>query len=227
MECTLLWIQYCLRLPWWMWPMKKLKLSSIWTILIVFEDPIPIPFERDFVKWVDSISWMANNTKKLLHSLSSDPHCWIFFNKTTFGKRNKVPQENIPTVTTKKVKEAMLAGVETALRHLIGSLNRPFYTRVQLWGVTLSTNTPGIPCIFYPHGRANICDDWLMGSSLEAVSLNNITLANHGKLVSQLYIDSWKFAEPWIQNRLVKNWNPCTWGSITIGHAWEPASHVF
>ncbi|KAL6329416.1 hypothetical protein AAG906_018055 [Vitis piasezkii] len=120
----------------------KLKLSSIWTILIVFEDPIPIPFERDI---------------KLLHSLSSGPHCWTFFNKTTFGKRNKVPQENIPTVTTEKMKEAMLAG---------------------------------IPCIFYPHGRANICDDWLMGSSLEAVSLNNITLANHGKLVSQLYIDS-------------------------------------
>ncbi|XP_034708333.1 renalase isoform X3 [Vitis riparia] len=159
--------------------MKKLELSSIWALLAAFEDPLPIPFEGAFVKGVDSISWMANNTKKLLHSLSSGPHCWTFFSTAAFGKRNKVPQENIPTVTAEKVKEAMLAGVETALGHSAGSLNRPFYTRVQLWGAALPTNTPGIPCIFDPHGRAGICGDWLMGSSLEAASLSGMALANH------------------------------------------------
>ncbi|KAJ9686903.1 hypothetical protein PVL29_015668 [Vitis rotundifolia] len=113
------------------------SIFSIWTILAAFEDSLPIAFEGDF---------------KLLHSLSSGPYCQTFLNTTTFGKRNKVPQENIPTIT--------------------------------LWGATLSTNTPGIPCIFYPHGRVGICDDWLMGSILEAVSLNNIALANHGELVT-------------------------------------------
>lgn len=159
--------------------MKKLELSSIWALLAAFEDPLPIPFEGAFVKGVDSISWMANNTKKLLHSLGSGPHCWTFFSTAAFGKRNKVPQENIPTVTAEKVKEAMLAGVETALGHSAGSLKRPFYTRVQLWGAALPTNTPGIPCIFDPHGRAGICGDWLMGSSLEAASLSGMALANH------------------------------------------------
>ena len=72
--------------------LQKLELSSIWALLAAFEDPLPIPFEGAFVKGVDSISWMANNTKKLLHSLSSGPHCWTFFSTAAFGKRNKVPQ---------------------------------------------------------------------------------------------------------------------------------------
>ena len=72
--------------------LQKLELSSIWALLAAFEDPLPIPFEGAFVKGVDSISWMANNTKKLLHSLGSGPHCWTFFSTAAFGKRNKVPQ---------------------------------------------------------------------------------------------------------------------------------------
>lgn len=46
-------------------------------------------------------------------------------------------------------------------------------------GAALPTNTPDIPCIFDPHGRAGICGDWLMGSSLEAASLSGMALANH------------------------------------------------
>ncbi|KAK3037350.1 hypothetical protein RJ639_030448 [Escallonia herrerae] len=150
-----------------------------------FEDPLPMPanaaafpFEGAFVKGIDSLSWMANNTKKLLNSRSSGPHCWTFFSTSTFGKRNKVPQENIPNATAEKVKEAMLAGVEDALGLSKSSLNRPFYTRVQLWGAALPTNTPGIPCIFDPHGRTGICGDWLLGSSLEAAALSGMALAN-------------------------------------------------
>ena len=30
-------------------------------------------------------------------------------------------------------------------------------------GAALPTNTPGIPCIFDPQGRAGICGDWLLG----------------------------------------------------------------
>ncbi|GFY81194.1 FAD/NAD(P)-binding oxidoreductase family protein [Actinidia rufa] len=102
--------------------MQRLELSSIWALLAAFEDPLPIaarevtfPFEGAFVKGVDSISWMGNNTKKLSYSPSTGPHCWTFFSTAAFGKRNKVPQENIPTATAEKVKEAMLEGVENAL----------------------------------------------------------------------------------------------------------------
>ncbi|KAK3019487.1 hypothetical protein RJ639_004886 [Escallonia herrerae] len=65
---------------------------------ITFEDPLTMPanaaafpFEGAFVKGIDSLSWMANNTKKLLNSQSCGAHCWTFFSTSTFGKRNKVP----------------------------------------------------------------------------------------------------------------------------------------
>ncbi|KAK7848921.1 Alpha-1,4 glucan phosphorylase L-1 isozyme, chloroplastic/amyloplastic [Quercus suber] len=49
-----------------------------------------------------------------------------------YGKRNKVPQENTPNAATKKVKAGMLGGVEAALGLPKESLQKPFYTRVQL-----------------------------------------------------------------------------------------------
>lgn len=51
----------------------------------------------------------------------------------------------------------------------------PFFFR----GAALPTNTPGVPCIFDPHGRAGICGDWLLGSSVEAAALSGMSLANH------------------------------------------------
>lgn len=73
-------------------------MSSIWALLAAFEDPLPVPesdglpFEGAFVKGVDSVSWMANNTKKLLGSSNDGPDCWTFFSTAAYGKRNKVPQ---------------------------------------------------------------------------------------------------------------------------------------
>ncbi|XP_057963253.1 uncharacterized protein LOC131154467 isoform X2 [Malania oleifera] len=166
--------------------MKRLELSSIWALLAAFEDPLPIlgsasnlHFEGAFVEGVDSLSWMANNTMKLSGSSSSGPHCWTFLSTAAFGKQNKVPQENIPTATAEKVKASMLKGVEIALGLSEGSLKKPFYTRVQLWGAALPTNTPAVSCIFDPHGRAGICGDWLLGSSMEAAALSGMALANH------------------------------------------------
>lgn len=42
-------------------------------------------------------------------------------------------QENIPSATAEKVKDDILEGVESALGLSKGSLQKPFYTRVQLW----------------------------------------------------------------------------------------------
>ncbi|XP_076933444.1 uncharacterized protein LOC143599350 [Bidens hawaiensis] len=166
--------------------MKRLELSSIWALLAAFDDPLPLPgrivtpFEGAFVKGIDSLSWMGNNTQKLSNSQNvGPPHCWTFFSTASFGKRNKVPQENIPNATAEKVKQMMLAGVENALGLETGSLKTPTYTRVQLWGAALPTNTPGIPCIFDPLGRTGICGDWLLGSSLEAAALSGLSLGNH------------------------------------------------
>ncbi|XP_047943617.1 renalase [Salvia hispanica] len=166
--------------------MKRLDLSSIWALLAAFEDPLPvpstasgIPLEGAFVEGIDSLSWMANNTTKLFGSQTSRPHCWTFFSTAAFGKQNKVPQESIPSSTAEKVKKAMLEGVQLALGLPENSLKSPFYSRLQLWGAALPTNSPGIPCIFDPRGRAGICGDWLLGSSLEAAALSGMALANH------------------------------------------------
>ncbi|KAG2630484.1 renalase-like isoform X2 [Panicum virgatum] len=166
--------------------MKRLELSSVWALLAAFEDPLPIPhndshgvFEGAFVRDVDSLSWMGNNTRKLFPMQTGTPECWTFFSTAAYGKRNKVPQENIPKVTAEKVKEDMLGGVEHALGLAKGSFQQPIYTRVQLWGAALPMNTPGVPCIFDPLGRAGICGDWLTGSSIEAAILSGTSLANH------------------------------------------------
>ncbi|ONM01820.1 uncharacterized protein [Zea mays] len=166
--------------------MKRLELSSVWALLAAFEDPLPIPlldsnaaFEGAFVRDVDSLSWMGNNTRKLFPMQTGAPECWTFFSTAAYGKRNKVPQENIPKLTAEKVKEDMLGGVEHALGLSEGSLQQPIYTRVQLWGAALPMNTPGVPCIFDPLGRAGICGDWLTGSSIEAAVLSGMSLANH------------------------------------------------
>ncbi|KAL9248010.1 hypothetical protein vseg_021376 [Gypsophila vaccaria] len=158
--------------------MKRLGLSSIWALLAAFEDSLPMkyPFEGAFVKGLDALSWMGNNSAKL--SLTqSGPQCWTFFSTAAFGKKNKVPQENIPSVTAEKVKTLMLDAVESALGLSEGSLKKPIYSRVQLWGAALPTNTPAVPCIFDPQGRAGICGDWLLGSSLEAAALSGIAMA--------------------------------------------------
>ncbi|CAL4891237.1 unnamed protein product [Urochloa decumbens] len=166
--------------------MKRLELSSVWALLAAFEDPLPVPhndshgaFEGAFVRDVDSLSWMGNNTRKLFPMQTGTPECWTFFSTAAYGRRNKVPQENIPKVTAEKVKEDMLGGVEHALGLSKGSLQRPIYTRVQLWGAALPMNTPGVSCIFDPLGRAGICGDWLIGSSIEAAILSGTSLANH------------------------------------------------
>lgn len=166
--------------------MKRLELSSVWALLAAFEDPLPIPlldsnaaFEGAFVRDVDSLSWMGNNTRKFFPMQTGTPECWTFFSTAAYGKKNKVPQENIPKLTAEKVKEDMLGGVEHALGLSEGSLQQPIYTRVQLWGAALPMNTPGVPCIFDPLGRAGICGDWLTGSSIEAAVLSGMSLANH------------------------------------------------
>jgi hypothetical protein len=77
---------------------QRLDLSSVWALLAAFEDPLPIPnnsygtFEGAFVKDIDSLSWMANNTQKFFPLETERPECWTFFSTASYGRKNKVPQ---------------------------------------------------------------------------------------------------------------------------------------
>ncbi|CAM6124604.1 unnamed protein product [Calypogeia fissa] len=163
--------------------MKRLELSSIWALLAAFKEPLPLPggkiIDGAFVDGVDSLSWMGNNSRKLVLPDENSPKCWTFLSTAAYGKRNKVPQESIPVVKGQKVKQDMLRGVEAALGLSEDSLPEPIYTRLQLWGAALPTNTPDVPCIFDAQGRVGICGDWLLGSSLESAALSGMALADH------------------------------------------------
>ncbi|CAN1247113.1 PSPTO_1126 [Linum grandiflorum] len=161
--------------------MKRLDLSSIWALMAAFDDPLPIPFEGAFVKGMDALSWMGNNSTKLSDPKGSKQsrECWTFFSTAAYGKKNKVPQESIPNETGEKVKQNMLEGVEAVIGMEKGQLQIPSYTKLQLWGAALPTNSPKIPCIFDAQGRAGICGDWLLGSNMESAALSGMALANH------------------------------------------------
>ncbi|CAN1247109.1 PSPTO_1126 [Linum grandiflorum] len=169
--------------------MKRLDLSSIWALMAAFDDPLPIPFEGAFVKGMDALSWMGNNSTKLSDPKGSKQsrECWTFFSTAAYGKKNKVPQESIPNETGEKVKQNMLEGVEAVIGMEKGQLQIPSYTKLQLWGAALPTNSPKIPCIFDAQGRAGICGDWLLGSNMESAALSGMALANHVSLAPILF----------------------------------------
>ncbi|GAY56031.1 hypothetical protein CUMW_168690 [Citrus unshiu] len=84
-------------------------------------------------KMCKSVTWFIWLTQIARQMKSDAPQCWTFFSTAAYGKRNKVPQENIPTATAEKVKTGMLEGVEAALGLPKSSLQKPVYTQVQLW----------------------------------------------------------------------------------------------
>ncbi|MCO5591133.1 hypothetical protein L7F22_045114 [Adiantum nelumboides] len=167
--------------------MKRLELSSIWALMAAFDQPLPtlsLPngggqIEGAFVNGIDSLSWMGNNTAKLQGSQNSGPYCWTFLSTAKYGKKNKVPQESIPTARAVRVKREMLQGVEKALGLKEGALPAPLYMKVQLWGAANPVNSPLVPCIFDAYGRVGICGDWLLGSNLESAALSGMAMANH------------------------------------------------
>ncbi|GBG78294.1 hypothetical protein CBR_g26324 [Chara braunii] len=174
--------------------MKRLELSAIWALLAAFQGPLPMPagvresghaaFDGAFVDGIPSISWMGNNTTKLMQGSKPNgnstrggrreggSHCWTFFSTAAFGRRNKVPQENIPPEKATKVLGEMLKGVAAALGVEQAELPPMVWHKLQLWGAGLPLNSPKVPCIFDPVGRAGICGDWLMAPSLEAAALS-------------------------------------------------------
>ena len=68
--------------------------------MAAFEQPLPsvtsgneiVQVGGAFVKGIDAVSWMGNNTSKLNTSEISGPYCWTFFSTAAYGKKNKVPQ---------------------------------------------------------------------------------------------------------------------------------------
>ncbi|CAI6000095.1 unnamed protein product [Closterium sp. NIES-65] len=187
--------------------MKRLELSSIWASIIAFEKPLLANgsttrghFDAAFVEGVPAVSWMCNNTAKLgdlggagrgdggegsgAVRRGEGMECWTVFSSAAYGKRNKVPQENIPLARAARVKEEMLEGVAAALGRPKDSLPAVLFHKIQLWGAALPLNAPttaaggGVECIMDASTRVGLCGDWLLAPSVQAAAISGLAMAD-------------------------------------------------
>ncbi|CAI5527147.1 unnamed protein product [Closterium sp. Naga37s-1] len=188
--------------------LQRLELSSIWASLIAFETPLlangSAPrghFDAAFVEGVPAVAWMCNNTAKLgekagagrgdggegsgaVRRGEAGVECWTVFSSAAYGKRNKVPQENIPLARAARVKEEMLEGVAVALGRPKDSLPAVLFHKIQLWGAALPLNAPttaaggGVECIMDASTRVGLCGDWLLAPSIQAAAVSGLAMAD-------------------------------------------------
>lgn len=64
--------------------LSHLRIPFHWAVQWHLKEPL--------VEVFDSVSWMENNSAKLLSSQSDGSHCRTFFSTAAYGKGNKVPQ---------------------------------------------------------------------------------------------------------------------------------------
>lgn len=165
--------------------LKRLRLSANWALMVAFAAPLPVPggMEGAFVRGSDVLSWAANNTAKMGLAGSgggggSGPECWTLFTTQEYGKANKVAQESVPAEVAERVTREMLAAFEASLGLEQGKLPPVVFSKTQLWGAALPTNTPRVPCIWDPIGRVGVCGDWVAeGGSMQAAALSGAAMA--------------------------------------------------
>ncbi|CAI5487763.1 unnamed protein product [Closterium sp. Naga37s-1] len=190
--------------------------GSIWASIIAFESPLlangSAPrgrFDAAFVEGVPAVAWMCNNTAKLAEGGGSGRgdggegsgavrrgeegvECWTVLSSAAYGKRNKVPQENIPLARAARVKEEMLEGVAAALGRPKDSLPAVLFHKIQLWGAALPLNAPttaaggGVDCIMDASTRVGLCGDWLLAPSVQAAAVSGLAMADKAAAVSGL-----------------------------------------
>jgi len=154
--------------------MGRMKLSSIWCLMVSFAEPLNAPFEGAHVAGQPALSWAGNNTAKL-RLPKAVPECWTLFSTAPYGRANKCPQEAVPLEVSQRVTADMLAAFSKALGKALPPVA---FSRTQLWGAGLPTNTPRVPVIFDGAARVAMCGDWLTGASMQDAALSGIAAAD-------------------------------------------------
>ena len=109
--------------------MSRMKLSSIWALMVAWDDPLPVEFEGAFVDGSPVLSWAGNNSRLSAGGGGgggADTSTWTLFSTSQYGKANKAPQEAVPAAKAKQVTEDML---EELARTLQLPLPPPVFTR--------------------------------------------------------------------------------------------------
>jgi predicted NAD/FAD-dependent oxidoreductase len=105
--------------------MSRMKLSSIWALMVAWDSPLPVDFEGAFVDSSPILSW-AGNSSRLLAGGGADTSVWTLFSTSHYGKANKAPQEAVPAAVSQHVTEDLL---QELARTLQLPLPPPVFTR--------------------------------------------------------------------------------------------------
>jgi predicted NAD/FAD-dependent oxidoreductase len=214
------------RPAWELKKQRKLILSSVWALMVAFDEPLEFPDSSDLLEGAhvagsDVIAWCSNVTAKRAHggtsSSSVRPECWVIHSTPTYARDNKCPQEAVPQRVAEKVTREMLAAFEQASGKPKGSLPKPSVTRVQLWGAANPLTAAGVPAVFDSKTKTGACGDWCAGPpSIEAASASALALAD---AVEALFLLE-KAKKPEAAAALDAartRWTPCTGAGVLGG----------
>ena len=92
--------------------MHALRLSAVWVAMVAFRGAVATPhgWQGAFVSGNEVLAWAGNNTAKLGRSKPGIDalECWTLTSTPAYGKRNKVPQENVPVEVASKVRAPLV-----------------------------------------------------------------------------------------------------------------------
>ena len=205
---------------------RKLILSSVWALMLVFDEPLAkkLPaananMEGAHVVGSDVVAWCSNVTAKRRSAggvRTPGGECWVVHSTPSYARDNKCPQEAVPANVAAKVKEEMLAAFECAAGLEPGTA-RPAEARVQLWGAANPLTAANVPAVFDSETRTGACGDWCRGGPpcVEAAAESAMALADAVECVFQPAAARAPEAAAALDAARVK-WSPCA-GAGALG----------
>eukprot|EP00816_Leptocylindrus_hargravesii_P003112 CAMPEP_0196824210 /NCGR_PEP_ID=MMETSP1362-20130617/90899_1 /TAXON_ID=163516 /ORGANISM="Leptocylindrus danicus, Strain CCMP1856" /LENGTH=467 /DNA_ID=CAMNT_0042204389 /DNA_START=44 /DNA_END=1447 /DNA_ORIENTATION=+ len=168
----------------------RMTLNSIYSLVFAVDKnsplsrAIPEDMITAFIKNEPKLRLISSNTRKFRkRGSSSTTEIFTVLSSPQFAKKNKAPQENIPTEVAGEVTSQLLQAVEVAFCLEKGSLsgdNCIRESKLQLWGAAVPLNTwsdtPGF--VFDDDFGVGACGDWLLDPSMEGAWESGRRLAN-------------------------------------------------
>jgi predicted NAD/FAD-dependent oxidoreductase len=207
---------------------RKLILSSVWALMLVFDEPLAkkLPaankdMEGAHVVGSDVVAWCSNVTAKRRSAGAASlaafgGECWVVHSTPTYARDNKCPQEAVPANVAAKVKKEMLAAFEVAAGLEPGT-SSPAELRVQLWGAANPLTAANVPAVFDSETNTGACGDWCGGGPpcVEAAAESAMALADAVECVFQPAAARAPEAAAALDAARVK-WSPCA-GAGALG----------
>ena len=140
---------------------RKLLLSSVWSVMIVFEGRHDFGFEGAHVVGGEALSWISNITAKRGDAANSTQTRVVLQSTAEYARDNKVPQEAVPKEKAREVMETLVAAFERSLGYDANTyLSQVATYKCQLWGAANPLNVAHVPCVLDLKSRTAAVGDW-------------------------------------------------------------------